>query len=176
MKHCGREADRKARAAESACRALEKDCKNELSPAFLDRIRRNLSDPQQKLFAEGLAASCASATVEQGGQVMEQSVLAHLSRREACGQDPRTAALGAIADAVSSRKSSQLRAMEGHWLKKGGVATVPAVQAAKQALQTVSSVDLASKILDGQLLSVKANRPKAKGDLDEDLRADRSTR
>ena len=176
MKHCGREADRKARASESAYRALERYCKNEISPAFVEKIRRNLSDPQQKLFAEGLAASCASGTVERGGQVMEQAVLANLRRREACGQDSRTAALGAIADAVSGRKSSQLSAMEGHWLKKGGIAAAPAVQAAKQALQTLSSVDLASKILDGQLRSGASKGRQGKVDLDEDLRAERSPR
>ena len=62
-------------AAESAYRALANDCKNELSPAFLEKIRGNLSDPQKKLFSEGLAASCASGTVKKGGQVLEQTAL-----------------------------------------------------------------------------------------------------
>ena len=167
MKHCAREADRKERAAESARRALAKDCKSELSPAFLDKLRGTLSDPQKKLFAEGMAASFASGSVKQGGQVMEQSVLAHLSRREACGQSGEAAVLGAIADAVSIRKHSQLRAMEGHWLKKGGNSTLPAVAAAKQALQRLSSADMASKILAGQLGADKQSRTV---NLDEDLR------
>lgn len=167
MKHCGREADRKERAAESAYRALAKDCKNELSSAFLDKLRGTLSDPQKKLFAEKVAASCASGSVERGGQVMEQSVLAHLTRREACGESGEAAVLGAIADAISNRKNSQLRAMEGHWLKKGGNSALPAVSAAKQALQELSSVDVASKILAGELGADRQHRTVS---LDEDLR------
>ncbi len=104
---------------------------------------------------------------------MEQSVLAHLSRREACGQSGETAVLGAIADAVSSRKNSQLRAMEGHWLKKGGISTLPAVTAAKQALQAISSADVASRVLAGQLGSDKQSR---KVSLDEDLLGERDAR
>jgi hypothetical protein len=166
MKHCGREADRKERAAESAYRALAKDCKNELSPAFLDKLRGDVSDPQTKMFAEGLAASCTSGSVERGGQVMEQAVLAHLSRREACGQSGKEASLGAIADAVAGRKNSQLRAMEGHWLKKGGVSTVPAVMAAKEVLKKLSSAEMASRIFDGGLDPGQSRR---KVNLDEDL-------
>lgn len=169
MKHCGREADRKERALESAYRALVNDCHNELSPAFISRIQKVLTDPQQKLFREALAASCASATVGHGGQVLEQAVLANLTRREACGQDSKTAALGAIADAVTSRKNSQLRAMEGHWLKKGGLSTEPAVQAAKQALQSLSSAEIADRILNRQLRS-STKVSNSTVDLDEDLR------
>jgi hypothetical protein len=170
MKHCGREADRKERAAESAYRALARDCRNELSPAFLQKLRGTLSDPQKKLFTEGLAASCSPGTVKRGGQVMEQSVLAHLSRREARGQSGEAAVLGAISDAVSIRKSSQQRAMEGHWLKKGGSSTLPAVTAAKQALQGLSSSDIALKILAGQL---GPDRQPRTVNLDEDLRGER---
>jgi hypothetical protein len=167
MKHCGREADRKERAAESAYRAMARDCKNELSPAFVEQLRGNLADPQKKLFNEGLALSCSPATIKRGGQVMEQSVLAHLSRREACGQSGEAAVLGAISDAVSSRKNSQLRAMEGHWLKKGGVSTLPAVDAAKEALRRLSSTHLASEILAGRLGTDRQSRAVS---LDEDLR------
>jgi hypothetical protein len=171
MKHCGREADRKERAAESAYRALAKDCKNELSPAFLDKLRGTLSDRQTNLFAVGLASSCASETVERGGQVMEQAVLAHLSRRESCGETGKAAVLGAIADAVISRKHSQFRAMEGHWLKKGGVSAVPAVMAAKEALKRLSIAEMALRVLDGQL---DPGQPRRRVSLDEDLRAQRS--
>src|ERR1700722_3325533 len=83
MRHCGRQADRKERAMESAYRALAKDCKDELSPAFLNTLRKTVLDPQTKLFTERIAAACIPGTVERGGQVMEQAVLAHLSRREA---------------------------------------------------------------------------------------------
>lgn len=167
MKHCGREADRKERAAESARRALERDCNSEISPAFLQKLRGSLADPQKKLFPEGLAASCSPGTVKRGGQVMEQSVLAHLSRREACGQSGEAAVLGAVADAVASRKNAQLRAMEGHWLKKGGSSSLPAVMAAKEALHGLSSSEIASKILTGQLGPERQARAVS---LDEDLR------
>ena len=103
---------------------------------------------------------------------MEQAVVAHLSRREACGQNGEEAVLGAIADAVSSRKSSELRAMEGHWLKKGGASAVPAVLAAKQALQALSSVEMASRILSGQLNQGERKGTQGKVNLDEDLRAE----
>lgn len=166
MKHCAREADRKERAADSAYRALAKDCKSELSPAFLEKLRGNLSDPQAKLFVEGVAESCISGTIERGAQVMEQAVLGHLSRREACGQSGRAAVLGAIGDAVVGRKDSQFRAMEGHWMKKGGESARPAVTAAKEILQSLSSAEIASRILDGKLDPGKPNRGVS---LEEDL-------
>lgn len=98
---------------------------------------------------------------------MEQAVLAHLDRREACGQNGKDAVLGAIADALVGRKNSQLRAMEGHWLKKGGVSTIPAVMAAKNALKNLSSAEMASRIFDGEL---DPGQPSKKVSLDEDLR------
>jgi hypothetical protein len=176
MKHCGREADRKGRAVESAARALEKDCTNEISPALVEELRRAVSEPQQELFAGGLAASFVAGTVERGGKVMEQAVLANLSRREACGQDRRNAVIGAISDAVDGRKNSQLRAMEGHWMKMGGSDAAPAVQAAKESLQQVPSMEFASKILYGQLQSGEPSGRQEKVDLDENLLAQRSMR
>ncbi len=167
MKHCARQADRKERAAQSAYRALANDCKNELSPAFLDQLRGILSDPQSKLFRERIASSCAAGSVDRGGHVMEQSFLAHLNRRETSGQSGKAAVLGAMADAVSGRKSSQLRTMEGHWLKKGGLSAAPAVMAAKEALNKLSCTEIASKIIDGHL---DMPRPTKKVSLDEDLR------
>ena len=170
MKHSAREADRRERAYLSANRAMADDCKRELSPEFLARIRSKLADPQKRLFSERLSETCASNADERGTQVLEQDVVANLRRRETCGQSGKNAAVGAIADAISRRKEAQFRAMEGHWLNKGGASTAPAIEAAKRVLNALSSTDLASRILEGQMDGSVPERQKKKVNLDEDLR------
>jgi hypothetical protein len=171
MKHCAREADRKERVYETARRALAEDCRRELSPSFLTQIRSNLVDPQKKLFSESLSEVCASGAIERGGQVLEQEVIANLRRREAVGQTGKDAAVGALSDALARRKESQFLAMKGHWMKKAGPAAAPAVNAAQQALQALSTSKMASQILEGTLDEAKSGKKNV--DLDEDLRAAR---
>jgi hypothetical protein len=171
MKHCAREADCGARARETAQRALAVDCRQELSDTFLTRLRVATRDRQGSLFPQRLADSLAARLTTDGASVLEQQVVSHLARREACGQTGRQAAVGALADAMSARKESQFRAMQGHWLKEAGAKqAAPAIRAAREALHNIASDRLAVALLDdGTSKSIRYSRPPL--DLDCDLRA-----
>ena len=167
MKHCARESDRKERAAESALRAIESDCKKELSIEFIERMKSCLQNPQAALFKESIADRCERHVSEKSPQIMEQEVLAHLRRREMCGEAAKSAVTGAIADAISCRKNAQLRAIEGHWRNEAGKSSLPAIEAAKKVLSNIGNAELAADILEGK----RKAAPKKRGvELDEDLR------
>ncbi len=167
MKHCAREADRKERVVDAALRAIEGDCKKEFSPEFIERIKSCYQNPQAALFQESIADRCERHASEKSPQIMEQEVLAHLRRREASGEAAKSAVVGAFADAISCRKHSQLRAMEGHWRNEAGRSAAPAIETAKKVLRNISSAEIATNILEGKTTAKPSNRGVQ---LDEDLR------
>ncbi len=170
MKHCAREADRKERAAKSAYRAISGDCRQELSPKFLASIARQFAPDQKVLFGSAVDEINSSHDRKSNTHVLEKEFVAHLRRREACGQNSTIAIEGALADAIKGRLDSNLVAMKGHWLKHGGRdASVP-IDVAKKAIASLPVNQLVKELLTGEN-NLKKKRGSTNGvDLDEDLR------
>jgi hypothetical protein len=168
MKQCNREADRKERAAKSAYQAISSDCRKELSPKFLSNITQQRD--QRPLFGSAAGEIHSSRDGKDNVHVLEKEVMAHLQRREACGQDAATAIEGALCDAIKGRLGSSLVAAKGHWKKHGGRGADVPIDAAKKIIAAVPVNELAKELLSGDSNLKSKRRPRKGVDLDEDLR------
>lgn len=170
MKHCAREADRKERAAKSAHRAISSDCQKELSPKFLGSLAQQLARVQGTLFGSVVDDVSSSHDRKDNVHVLEKEVVAHLRRREACGQDTAIAIEGALADTIKGRLDSNLVAMKGHWKKHGGRDADVPIAVAKKVIAAVPVAQLVKELLSGNSNLTNKGESQQGVNLDEDLR------
>lgn len=168
LRRCERQADRGEPALRAAERALDLDARDELSPAFLQGLRKLVSASDLMLPGIGAFAQVRAARDIGGtGSTLEEAMLNHARRFEQAGLRGDDLVQRALEQVLAFRAESRGRQIESHALVRGGSQARPAIQAMRRALGAVDCNSMATRVLSGEAPVMLSRRLAV--DADEDL-------
>ena len=149
--------------------ALEQDCRREISPEFLSRIRRICRDQAESLFKgdvqpslEGLRAAAGSG--------MERTVLNHAIQAAAKGTTGEGITEKAMTDALTDRAARGARQVEEHYLRKSTLPRAHKVRGRiEEGINGADITSIARRVLNGDGKKPSAKPSKRRG-LDEGVK------
>jgi hypothetical protein len=130
--------------------ALEQDCRREISPEFLTRLRRICRDQVESLFKGDIQPSLVELKGT-AGSGMERTVLNHAIQAAAKGTTGERIAEKAMTQALTDRAARGARQVEEHYLRKSTLPRAHNVRGRiEEGINGADMNSIARRVLNGK--------------------------